>query len=150
RLEVARGSMEYSAVTQPLPVLRRNAGTESSMVAAHKTCVLPTLMSAEPSAVARNPVWISTGRMPAGWRVSRRIFEHEINKENGQQDPGNHDHDARNTGCRNNGSLTFPPFRGLELGHHLDGSRLRCNYNGDECPLLRLRCHRMCWHVMNR
>ena len=27
RLAVARGSMEYSAVTQPLPVLRRNGGT---------------------------------------------------------------------------------------------------------------------------
>ena len=53
RLAVARGSMEYSAVTQPLPVLRRNGGTVSSMVAAHSTCVLPTLINAEPSAVMR-------------------------------------------------------------------------------------------------
>ena len=53
RLAVARGSMEYSAVTQPLPELRRNGGTVSSTVAAHSTCVFPTLISAEPSAVIR-------------------------------------------------------------------------------------------------
>ena len=34
-----------------LSLLRRNGGTVSSTVAAHSTCVFPTLMSAEPSAV---------------------------------------------------------------------------------------------------
>src|SRR5207248_1880428 len=53
RVEVARGSIEYSAVTQPLPVLRRNGGTEDSTLAAHRTWVFPTVMRAEPSAVFR-------------------------------------------------------------------------------------------------
>ena len=53
RVEVARGSMEYSAVTQPLPEPRRNGGTVSSTDAAHSTRVLPTSISAEPSAVSR-------------------------------------------------------------------------------------------------
>ena len=37
RVEVARGSMPYSAVTQPLPVLRRNGGTRSSTLAVQIT-----------------------------------------------------------------------------------------------------------------
>ena len=53
RLAVARGSMEYSAVTQPLPLLRRNGGTESSTVAAHNTWVWPSFISTDPSAVNR-------------------------------------------------------------------------------------------------
>ena len=36
---VARGSMEYSAVTQPLPELRKKGGTVSSTVAVHNTRV---------------------------------------------------------------------------------------------------------------
>ena len=52
-VDVARGSIEYSAVSQPLPVLRRKCGTEVSTLAAHNTCVLPTVMSADPSAVFR-------------------------------------------------------------------------------------------------
>ena len=53
RLAVARGSMAYSAVTQPFPLFRRNDGTTSSTLAAHSTCVFPTLIIAEPSAVIR-------------------------------------------------------------------------------------------------
>ena len=34
---VARGSMPYSAVTQPLPVPRRNGGTRSSTLAVQIT-----------------------------------------------------------------------------------------------------------------
>jgi len=41
RVRVERGSMPYSLVTQPLPRLRRNCGTESSMVAVQITRVLP-------------------------------------------------------------------------------------------------------------
>ena len=59
RVTVARGSMAYSAVTQPLPLPRRNCGTVCSTEAAHSTRVLPTSISAEPSAVSRYPVWIS-------------------------------------------------------------------------------------------
>ena len=53
RFAVARGSMEYSAVTHPFPEFLRNGGTLSSMVAAQSTCVLPTFINAEPSAVMR-------------------------------------------------------------------------------------------------
>ena len=51
RVKVDRGSMLYSLVTQPLPLLRRNWGTVSSIEAVQITRVLPTSMSTEPSAV---------------------------------------------------------------------------------------------------
>ena len=44
RLSVAQGSMEYSAVTQPVPVFLRNGGTLSSIVAAAATLVFPISM----------------------------------------------------------------------------------------------------------
>ncbi len=50
RCAVARGSIAYSAVSQPCPVLRRNGGTRSSSVAVQMTRVPPISMSAEPSA----------------------------------------------------------------------------------------------------
>jgi hypothetical protein len=53
RVLVARGSMPYSAVTQPLPVLRRNGGTRSSTLAVQITLVRPTSISTDPSACAR-------------------------------------------------------------------------------------------------
>ena len=53
RVAVARGSIEYSAVTQPFPAPRRKDGTDSSTEAAHKTRVLPISISAEPSAVSK-------------------------------------------------------------------------------------------------
>jgi hypothetical protein len=59
-VDVARGSIEYSAVTQPLPLLRRNGGTPFSTLAAHRTCVLPTVISTDPSAVFRYPGVICT------------------------------------------------------------------------------------------
>ncbi len=49
RVVVARGSMPYSAVTQPLPCPRRNGGTRSSIEAAQMTRVLPTSMRTDPS-----------------------------------------------------------------------------------------------------
>ena len=53
RVLVARGSMPYSAVTQPLPVPRRNGGTRSSIDAVQITRVRPTSISTDPSAWAR-------------------------------------------------------------------------------------------------
>ena len=50
RVCVARGSMPYSAVTQPRPVLRRKDGTVSSTLAVHSTRVSPNSTSTEPSA----------------------------------------------------------------------------------------------------
>ena len=53
RVVVARGSIPYSPVTQPLPVLRRNGGTRSSTLAEQMTRVRPTSMSTDPSACMR-------------------------------------------------------------------------------------------------
>ena len=53
RVCVERGSMLYSAVTQPDPVPRKNAGTRFSTLAAQSTLVSPTLISADPSAWRR-------------------------------------------------------------------------------------------------
>ena len=50
RVLVARGSIEYSAVTQPVPCPRRKAGTRSSSEAAQSTRVPPISISADPSA----------------------------------------------------------------------------------------------------
>ncbi len=51
RVRVARGSMPYSAVTQPRPELRSQPGTPCSMVALQRTRVLPDSMRTEPSAM---------------------------------------------------------------------------------------------------
>jgi len=53
RVDVARGSMPYSAVTQPLPVFRRNGGTRSSTLAVQITLVRPASMKTDPSACGR-------------------------------------------------------------------------------------------------
>ncbi len=89
RVTVARGSIEYSAVTQPLPAPRSHCGTVSSMDAAHSTRVLPTSMSADPSAVIRYPVVMRTGRISFGRRwsllmVSRR-FQYSIEQQEHEQ-----------------------------------------------------------------
>src|SRR5687768_2956407 len=114
--------MEYSAVTQPFPELRKNGGTVSSIVAAHNTCVLPTLISAEPSAVMRTPVVISTRRICAGPRLSVRIAHHKVEEQHYQQHSGDHQNDARKTGLRRNRSLGFLPSYRLEFRHHCDSS----------------------------
>jgi hypothetical protein len=50
RLPVERGSMPYSAVTQPLPLPRRKPGTEFSTEAVQMTRVSPHSINTEPSA----------------------------------------------------------------------------------------------------
>ena len=50
RVRVARGSIEYSAVTQPSPLPLRQRGTPWVTDAAHSTLVAPNSISAEPSA----------------------------------------------------------------------------------------------------
>ena len=72
RVCVARGSIPYSAVTQPLPVPLRNAGTRSSTEAAQRTFVSPKATSAEPSACRATPVSIETARISDGLRPSGR------------------------------------------------------------------------------
>src|SRR5581483_1656608 len=111
RLLVARGSIAYSAVTQPLPVFRKNGGTVSSTLAAHRTMVLPALINAEPSAVARYPVLISTGRISSARRLSVRISHHEVHKEHHQNHAGQDQDDARDCPRRRRGSLHLSPCR---------------------------------------
>jgi len=50
RVEVARGSIAYSAVTHPLPCPRSHGGGFSSSEAAQSTCVSPKRTRQEPSA----------------------------------------------------------------------------------------------------
>jgi hypothetical protein len=50
---VARGSIPYSAVTQPFPVFLRNGGTRSSTLAVQITRVRPASMKTDPSACGR-------------------------------------------------------------------------------------------------
>ncbi len=74
RVDVARGSMPYSAVTQPLPEPRRNGGTWSSIDAVQITRVRPTSMSTEPSACTLKSGVICVGRMASASRPSRRVM----------------------------------------------------------------------------
>src|ERR1035437_6586565 len=120
RLAVARGSIEYSAVTHPLPLLRRKCGTVSSTVAAHSTWGFPTLISAEPSAVMRQPVTISTGRIWAGWRLSIRIFHHVVEEEHDQEHGGDDQNDAGNAALWSTALPAFS-FCGSKLRHNCDG-----------------------------
>ena len=64
--------MPYSLVTQPLPLLRRNCGTVSSMVAVQMTRVLPSSIRHEPSAVEMKSGTMFTGRIWSGERLSER------------------------------------------------------------------------------
>src|SRR4051794_24767451 len=68
--------MPYSAVTHPLPLLRRNGGTRSSMLAVQMTRVRPTSMSTDPSAWARNPGVSFVGRSCEVERPSLRVMNH--------------------------------------------------------------------------
>ena len=48
RVLVELGSIEYSAVIQPLPLLRRKGGTRSSKLMAHSTRVCPSSIRGSP------------------------------------------------------------------------------------------------------
>src|SRR5262249_33230361 len=73
RVPVARGSMPYSAVTQPAPLLRRKGGTDSSTEAVQRTRVSPMAIKAEPSAYLFTPVVMVTGRSSSLRRPSTRM-----------------------------------------------------------------------------
>ena len=73
RSRLARGSMEYSAVTQPQPG-RTWGGTRSSTEALHSTTVSAQRIRALPSANLMNPVVISTGRLSPQDLPSARIM----------------------------------------------------------------------------
>jgi len=70
RVTVARGSMAYSAVIQPLPPPLRKPGTLSSTLTEHSTRVFPSSIRAEPSAKLWNPGVICIGRSSSQARPS--------------------------------------------------------------------------------
>src|SRR5688572_8451817 len=74
RVCVARGSIPYSAVSQPLPLLRRKAGTPFSTLAVHKTRVPPNSQSTEPSACAVKRRVKRTGRNSSAARPPGRML----------------------------------------------------------------------------
>src|SRR5712691_1206331 len=71
RCSVARGSIPYSLVTQPLPEPFRNWGTPSSTLAVQTTRVFPTSMRTLPSAVEIKSGVSLTGRI---WSAARPSF----------------------------------------------------------------------------
>src|SRR4051812_33593666 len=72
RVLVERGSMEYSAVTQPSPLPLRQRGTPSVTEAVQRTLVSPKETSTDPSACLLQPRWMVTGRSWSGVRPSIR------------------------------------------------------------------------------
>ena len=71
---VERGSIAYSAVTQPLPLPVIQRGTPLVKDAVHSTRVSPNEISAEPSACSLQPRSMVTGRSWSGVRPSARSF----------------------------------------------------------------------------
>ena len=65
--------MDYSAVTQPLPVPLRNGGTDSSTLAVQMTLVSPHSMRQEPSACFVKCGVIFIGRISSRARPSIRF-----------------------------------------------------------------------------
>ena len=72
RSAVARGSIAYSAVTQPRPESLRQRGTPAVNVAVHITRVLPHSMSTEPSGTSVKWRVMRTGRNSSTLRPSAR------------------------------------------------------------------------------
>ncbi len=72
RVDVARGSIPYSAVTQPFPLLRRKGGTRSSTLAVQMTRVSPTSTSTDPSACLLKCGVNRVGRRALAARLSNR------------------------------------------------------------------------------
>ena len=72
RVLVARGSIAYSAVTQPSPLPRRHLGTSSVALAAHSTRVAPNSIRTDPSACSSQPRVIRISRNWSGLRPSGR------------------------------------------------------------------------------
>src|SRR4051794_37310135 len=68
RVRVARGSIAYSAVTQPRPLPLRHRGTPCWTDAAQRTFVSPNSIRAEPSAYACQLRVMVTGR---SWSLAR-------------------------------------------------------------------------------
>src|SRR5689334_12449199 len=74
RVFVDRGSMEYSAVTHPLPLPVIQRGTPPVKLAVQSTFVRPNEISALPSACALQPRSMVTSRSWSAVRPSARTF----------------------------------------------------------------------------
>ena len=68
------GSIEYSAVTQPRPVLRSHGGTPSPSEAVHSTRVRPKETRHEPAAISVKSRWKVIGRSSSSARPSGRLL----------------------------------------------------------------------------
>src|SRR3954467_3857939 len=78
RVCVARGSIEYSAVTQPRPEPFRQRGTPSVTLAAQSTRVRPNSTSTEPSAWSSQLRLMVTGRSWSAARPSGRVTHRRV------------------------------------------------------------------------
>src|SRR4051812_27053304 len=78
RMWVARGSIEYSAVTQPKPEPLRQRGTPSVTLAAQSTRVRPNSTSTEPSAWSSQLRVMVTGRSWSAARPSGRVTHRRV------------------------------------------------------------------------
>src|SRR5262245_44426603 len=77
RSEVARGSMPYSAVTQPRACPLSQGGSRSSSVAVTRTWVSPNFTKQEPSAYFTTPRSSEMARSSSGWRrLGRMLFSY--------------------------------------------------------------------------
>ena len=74
RVVVARGSIEYSAVTHPLPESFNQRGTPGENDAVHSTLVRPKDTRAEPSACSDHARSKVTGRSSSWVRPSDRVI----------------------------------------------------------------------------
>src|SRR5690606_5054912 len=74
RVCVARGSIEYSAVTQPEPLPRSHGGIFSSTLAVTRTRVSPKPIRHEPSACLVKPVSMVMARISSGARPDGRMW----------------------------------------------------------------------------
>src|SRR5512133_2154686 len=74
RSEVARGSMPYSAVTQPRAWPLSHGGSRSSSVAVTSTWVSPNFTKQEPSAYFTTPRSSDTARSSSGCRRLGRML----------------------------------------------------------------------------
>src|SRR4051812_14370169 len=118
---VARGSMPYSAVTQPRPWPLSHGGSRSSSVAVTSTWVSPNLTMQEPSAYLTTPRSSDTARNSSGARrLGRMGILHKIQGKTGLRGA------FRGAGPERQGAATgfapmrlvTPPRDGRLGGHH--------------------------------
>ena len=72
--DVARGSIPYSAVSQPRPPPLSHGGTLSPTLAVHSTWVSPNLTRQDPSAWQETPRSRLIGRSASAARLEGRIL----------------------------------------------------------------------------